>query len=226
MFNNTCTTKPRNETNNNNQHLQIILDVPLQGKTARVTMTGDEWQNVQDEVSRQIRNPSGEKMRETINLNMMFLGRKAMLHLSEKEFKILYTTITEMSDDNPKRISDKVRMNMKLNNRSARVEMSKGELARWLCLVESIHLIEKKCEEMNVRMSDDFWIQPIAIQKYMDNRFHTMLDEVNHHEFGIDTKKANLNILKQRQMMEQMEQVEEEEIPDLEPVQSRTSYVP
>jgi hypothetical protein len=195
----------------------------LQGKIARVTMTGDEWQNVRDEIGRQIHNPSAEKMRETINLNMLFLGRQATLHVSEKEFKILYAIIMEMSDDNPKRITDNVRMCMKINNRSARVEMSKGELARWLCLVESIDLIEKKCEEMNVRISDDFWIQPIAIQKYMDSRFHTMLDEVNHHEFGIDTKKANLNILKQRQMLEQTKQTEEEELSLIDAVQSRTS---
>jgi len=216
----------RHETNKHNQNLQVILDIPLQGKIARANMSGDEWQNVRDEVARQLKNPSSEKMRETVCLHMMFFGRRAILHVSEKEFKILYQTLMDMSDANPKRVSDKVQMRMNLNNRPARVEMSKGELARWLCLVEGIDLIEKKCEEMNVRMSDDFWIQPIAIQKYMDSRFHTMLDEVNHHEFGIDTKKANLNILKQRQQLEQMQENQEQEAEEIDVQLSRTSYVP
>ena len=203
-------TKRQIETNNYNS--QIVLDIPLQNKMVRVKMTGDEWQMVQDEVSKRIKNPSLEKNRENVCLNMLFFGRKAKLNVSEKELKALHETIMEMGDDNPKRISDKVNMQMRLNGRNARVEMSKGELARWLCLVESIDLIEKKCEEMNVRMSDDFWIQPIAIQKYMDSRFHTMLDEVNHHEFGIDTKKANLNILKQRQQLEDAQNSEDDEM--------------
>ena len=226
MFNNTSRIKPRHETTNHKNILQVIIDIPFQNKTARVQMDGDEWQNVQAEMNQRIKNASLEKNRETVRLNMMFFGRKAILNLSEKELKCLHEVIMEMSDCNPKRVSDKVRMNMQLQGRNARVEMSKGELARWLCLVESIDLIEKKCEEMNVRMSDDFWIQPIAIQKYMDSRFHTMLDEVNHHEFGIDTKKANLNILRQRQQLETSQETAEEEPEEMDVQLSRTSYVP
>jgi hypothetical protein len=49
------------------------------------------------------------------------------------------------------------------------------------------------------------------MQKYMDSRFETMMDEVNHHEFGIDTKIANMDILKKKRTLERCEQIEEEE---------------
>ena len=223
MFNNTSTIKTQTEDNNNQK---VILSIPINNRNAKIEMSGDEWRNISDKVGRTLKNPYIEKSKENICLDMMFYGRRANLSLSEKELKSLCEIILELSDDNPKRISDNVVMEMNHQNRPARVEMSKSEMARWLCLVESIDLIEKKCGEFNVNMSDDFWIQPIAIQKYMDSRFETMLDEVNHHEFGIDTKKANLDILKRKKYQEDTSEQEDEEadLPEIQLNQlSRTS---
>ena len=205
MFNNTSTIKPNNEINNNQN---IILDLDLQGRNARIEMSSDEWYDVQNIVSKQSSNSTSGQM---FTLPMIFHGRAAQLNLNKKEYKFLQETILISAYNDPKKTKDKITMEMNINNRPARVEMRKAEMARWLCLIESIDLIEKKCSEMNVTMSEDFWIQPIAMQKYMDSRFETMMDEVNHHEFGIDTKSANMDILKKKRNLERMEEVETEE---------------
>lgn len=205
MFNNTSTINLNPEINNIRN---VILDLDLQGRPARVEMSSDEWYDIQNVIGKQANNSTSGQM---YNLSMVFLGRMAQLNVNKKEYKILQETILINSSCDPKKTHDTVSMEMTLNNRPARVDMKKAELARWLCLIESIDLIEKKCEEMNVTMSDDFWIQPIAMQKYMDSRFETMMDEVNHHEFGIDTKMANMHILKKKRSLERLEGIEEEE---------------
>lgn len=205
MFNNTSTINHNPEINNSQN---IILDLSLQGRPARVEMSSDEWYDIQNVIGKQANNSTSGQMS---TLPMVFLGRMAQLNVNKKEYKILQETILINSSHDPKKTHNQISMEMTLNNRPARVEMKKAEFARWLCLIESIDLIEKKCEEMNVNMSDDFWIQPIAMQKYMDSRFETMMDEVNHHEFGIDTKSANMHILKKKRSLERLEQIEEEE---------------
>ena len=211
MFNNTSTIKPNNEISNNEN---IILDLELQGRKSRIEMSSDEWYDIQNIVSKQASNSSSGQM---FSLPMIFHGRPAQLNLNKKEYKILQETILISGYNDPKKTKDKITMEMRVNSRPARVEMGKAEMARWLCLIESIDLIEKKCSEMNVTMSDDFWIQPIAMQKYMDSRFETMMDEVNHHEFGIDTKSANMDILKKKRNLERMEEVETETEEEFEP---------
>ena len=167
----------------------------------------DEWRCIHDNVSRQT---TSSFATQTISVPMTFEGRPAKLNLSKKEYRCLQEAILLASQEDPKNPHGKIFMQMTLNKRPARVEMTKSELARWMCLIESIDLIEKKCDEMNVNMSENFWIQPIALQKYMESRFETMLDEVNHHEFGIDTKMANMNILKRKKTIE-LNQISEEE---------------
>lgn len=205
MFNNTSMTRLNQKINNKQS---VILELELQSRPARVEMSMDEWRTVHDNVSRQtVSSTAGQ----TLSLPLIFEGRPATLNLSKKEYRCLQEAVLLASHDDPKKPNGKVSMEMILQGRQARVEMNKSEMARWMCLIESIELIEKKCEEMNVNMSDNFWIQPIAMQKYMESRFETMLDEVNHHEFGIDTKMANMDILKRKRNIENQEVVEEEE---------------
>lgn len=56
--------------------------------------------------------------------------------------------------------------------------MSLEEFSRWACLVEAIGEIEKNCETRGINMDDVNWIKPIAIQKYIDERYHSMLHDV------------------------------------------------
>lgn len=65
---------------------------------------------------------------------------------------------------------------IKTNNAVER--MSLEEFTRWSCLVEAIDTISKNCQTRNVNMDDVNWIKPIAIQKYIDERYHSMLHDV------------------------------------------------
>lgn len=53
-------------------------------------------------------------------------------------------------------------------------EMSIDEMARWACLLEGIEQVSKKCKEIGLGENDDCWIKPLAFQKYIDERFHSM----------------------------------------------------
>lgn len=56
----------------------------------------------------------------------------------------------------------------------ATTEMELDEFVRWACLVEGIDFISKALDEQNVKKDDDSWVKPLAIQKYIDERFHSM----------------------------------------------------
>jgi hypothetical protein len=53
-------------------------------------------------------------------------------------------------------------------------EMDIDELTRWACLIEGIEQVSKKYEELGESMETDDWIKPLAFQKYLDERFHSM----------------------------------------------------
>jgi hypothetical protein len=53
-------------------------------------------------------------------------------------------------------------------------EMDIDELTRWACLIEGIEQVSKKYEELGESMDTDDWIKPLAFQKYLDERFHSM----------------------------------------------------
>ena len=48
--------------------------------------------------------------------------------------------------------------------------MEFDELVRWCCLVEALEVVDK--QEGNT--DNDKWIKPLAFQKYIDERFHSM----------------------------------------------------
>lgn len=77
--------------------------------------------------------------------------------------------------------------------------MKKLEYARWLCLIEAIDLIERKAQELKTDLiTDDFWVKPLAFQKYIDQRLETMIIDVDREEFNMSTVesiKANKNII-------------------------------
>lgn len=65
--------------------------------------------------------------------------------------------------------------------------LKKPEYARWLCLIEAIDLVERKASELKTDLvSDDFWIKPLSFQKYITERFETMLLDVDREEFKKD----------------------------------------
>lgn len=66
---------------------------------------------------------------------------------------------------------DKITFNLKNGKKH---EMTIDEMTRWACLLEGVEQVAKKCEEMGVGNDDDCWIKPLAFQKYIDERFHSM----------------------------------------------------
>ncbi len=62
---------------------------------------------------------------------------------------------------------------IKLNNGKTH-EMTIDEMARWACLLEGIEQVSNKCIQMGLGDSDDCWIKPLAFQKYIEERFHSM----------------------------------------------------
>lgn len=61
--------------------------------------------------------------------------------------------------------------------------MQKVEYARWLCLIEAIDLIERKAVDLKQDLtSDDFWVKPLAFQKYIEQRLETMVLDINREE--------------------------------------------
>lgn len=99
-------------------------------------------------------------------------------------------------------------------------KLSKVEYARWLCLIEAIDLIEKKAQDLKSDMvSDDFWIKPLAFQKYIDQRFETMVLDVDREEFNmsIDTSITNNKHLFKPVVEEPVDAATEEEADEVEP---------
>lgn len=58
------------------------------------------------------------------------------------------------------------------------IVMDQEELARWCCLIEAVDIIDKKGSQIGLDMSKNNWVKPIAIQKYIDERFDTMIEEL------------------------------------------------
>jgi hypothetical protein len=56
--------------------------------------------------------------------------------------------------------------------------MSCEEFSRWACLVEILICVEKQCKNRGIKMDDVDWVKPIEFQKYIDDRFPSMLHDV------------------------------------------------
>lgn len=57
-------------------------------------------------------------------------------------------------------------------------EMSEYEICRWMCLIESVDIIEQKFQQLGVKGANVNWVKPIAIQKYIDERTESMIFEI------------------------------------------------
>ena len=64
-------------------------------------------------------------------------------------------------------------------NDSVEHVMSVETYARWLCLMEAIDVIQRTAEKNNIDLDKRTdWVKPLAIQKYIDERFPGMLHDV------------------------------------------------
>jgi len=56
------------------------------------------------------------------------------------------------------------------------------EYTRWLCLIEALDIISKSAERFKVDLNNSDWIKPLSLQKYIVERFESMIDEVSMNE--------------------------------------------
>jgi hypothetical protein len=62
--------------------------------------------------------------------------------------------------------------------------MTLTEFARWACLAEAFIFIENKAEELNINPIN--MIKPLAFEKYINERYHAMLSDVQYeYDLGI-----------------------------------------
>jgi len=60
--------------------------------------------------------------------------------------------------------------------------MSIDTYTRWLCLAEALQLINQQAEKSKIDLEkNDCWIKPIALQKYINQRFPAMS-----HDFKVE----------------------------------------
>lgn len=45
---------------------------------------------------------------------------------------------------------------------------------RWACLIDAVDVISEKCDQLKLDKDDDSWINPSAIEKYINDRFYSM----------------------------------------------------
>jgi hypothetical protein len=67
-------------------------------------------------------------------------------------------------------------------------EMDIDEFTRWACLIEGLEYITKSAEQNNISLKDDSWIKPLAIHKYIEERFHSMK-----HDIGMEVALGNIS---------------------------------
>lgn len=69
-------------------------------------------------------------------------------------------------------------MGIKIKRRDGTIEvMDLDVFSRWMCLMEAFYVIQKKAEEMKLDNWKDF-IKPMAIEEYINERFHSMKYDV------------------------------------------------
>lgn len=59
-----------------------------------------------------------------------------------------------------------------------KTEMSFYELSRWMSLIEGIEHVDKKCKQLKISDRNNCWVKPNALQKYVDERYQSMLFEI------------------------------------------------
>ncbi len=76
--------------------------------------------------------------------------------------------------------------NITLNKKDGTTEeMTHEEFSRWACLIEGIQAVDEKLVAAKVPDADTKWVKPLAFEKYIQERFHSMLSDVRvEHSLG------------------------------------------
>ncbi|NBW57201.1 hypothetical protein EBR43_05335 [bacterium] len=90
-------------------------------------------------------------------------------------------------------VSSKKYITVKSDNKAHKLKVD--EYARWMCLIEALDYISKKAGQFKVDLHDKNvdWVKPLAFQKYIDERFESMKDEVLLNEVDLSESEDNFN---------------------------------
>lgn len=73
------------------------------------------------------------------------------------------------------------KISIKTNSNKKHV-MTVDTYSRWLCLMEALEHINSKAKKSKINLErNDSWIKPLAIQKYIKQRFPSM-----NHDFKVE----------------------------------------
>lgn len=56
--------------------------------------------------------------------------------------------------------------------------MSLDEIVRWNCLIEAIKVADAQMKSMNIDPEKFDWVKPVALEKYVVERFHSMKHDI------------------------------------------------
>lgn len=65
-----------------------------------------------------------------------------------------------------------------MKNTKTTKDMSLDEIVRWSCLVEAISVADAQMIQHGIDPEKFDWVKPIAIEKYIDERFHSMKHDI------------------------------------------------
>ena len=74
------------------------------------------------------------------------------------------------------------------DNHDTEYTMSVYELSRWCTLIQAVEVVDKKLKQLGVRDKGTNWVKPIALQKYVDEKYEEIL-------FDITTEPENVKII-------------------------------
>ncbi len=76
--------------------------------------------------------------------------------------------------------SDLSKKYITVETKSGPHKLKVNEYTRWLCLVEALDIISRKAAQfkMDLHNKDADWVKPLAFQKYITERYESMIDEV------------------------------------------------
>ncbi|NBO99800.1 MAG: hypothetical protein EBU90_06690 [Proteobacteria bacterium] len=86
-------------------------------------------------------------------------------------------------------ISEKI---ITVNLKDKQEDMPIKVYSRWLSLIEAIELVCNKAKQMKIDTHSNLdWIKPLAFQKYIEERYESMIDEIEHFESNPELIKEN-----------------------------------
>lgn len=70
-----------------------------------------------------------------------------------------------------------VDVNVKSSTKDKCETMSAFELSRWCAMLDAVEVIDKKLVQLKTPNSNS-WVKPIAIQKYIDEKYQDILHDI------------------------------------------------